>query len=196
MPNWLSKASSGRSFSNGLILQNKSTLGSASSCALRCQLPGIAAYHALLVIGARQVFIRALAPKMSRNGVMVNELLLTEEQSSFEVAGHQFELIRDVRPSETTASKKTPLGRMKFALARPMEIGQPRSDATSNMQIWPQARKPLRADGSSDDARRYGVAACPCNGSVNSYRVPYYRLSVNWLSDHRAAGNGSAGTTT
>ncbi len=64
---------------------------------------------------------------------MVNELLLTEEQSSFEVAGHQFELIRDIYPRESTPAKKTPLGRMKFALARPMEIGQPRNESITTV---------------------------------------------------------------
>ena len=51
-----------------LILQNKCTVGSASTCAVRCELPGIAPYHALLVIGAKQTFIRALAPKLTRSG--------------------------------------------------------------------------------------------------------------------------------
>ncbi len=109
-----------------LLLQTKCTLGSASSCALRCQLPGIAPYHALLVMGARQVFIRALSPKLTRNGVTVNELLLTEDECTFEIAGHMFELIRSVKANEPAQSDKATRNKMKFALARPMEIGQTR----------------------------------------------------------------------
>ena len=110
-----------------LVLQNKCTLGSASSCALRCQLPGIAPYHALLVMGSRQIFIRALAPKLSRNGVMVNELLLTDEQSTFEVAGHVFELIRTSKPNEARPDNRAPLSKMKFTLARSMDTNPNRA---------------------------------------------------------------------
>lgn len=120
------KSDVGQVVQQWLLLQNKCTLGSASSCALRCQLPGIAPYHALLVMGARQVFIRALAPKLARNGVMVNELLLTEDQTTFEIAGHQFELVRNVRANDPAPTNKPTLNKMKFTLARPMEIGQTR----------------------------------------------------------------------
>ena len=123
-----------------LLLQNKCTLGSASSCGLRCQLSGIAPYHALLVMGARQVFIRALAPKLSRNGVMVNELLLTEDQSTFEIAGHQFELIRNVKTNEPASSDQpASQNKMKFTLARPMEIGHVRQPNVVPTQVPPQA---------------------------------------------------------
>ncbi len=127
------KSEVGQVVQQWLLLQNKCTLGSASSCALRCQLSGIAPYHALLVRGARQVFIRALAPKLSRNGVAVNELLLTEDQCTFEIAGHQFELIRNVKPSEAnpSASNHPATNKMKFTLARPMEIGQVRQPAVA-----------------------------------------------------------------
>ena len=114
-----------------LVLQNKCTLGSASSCALRCQLPGIAPYHALLVMGSRQIFIRALAPKLSRNGVMVNELLLTDEQSTFEVAGHVFELIRSSKPNEARTDNRAPLSKMKFTLARSMDTNPNRASGNA-----------------------------------------------------------------
>ena len=114
-----------------LVLQNKCTLGSASSCALRCQLPGIAPYHALLVMGSRQIFIRALAPKLSRNGVMVNELLLTDEQSTFEVAGHVFELIRTSKPNEVRPDNRAPLSKMKFTLARSMDTNPNRASGNA-----------------------------------------------------------------
>ena len=120
------KSELGQIVQQWLVLQNKCTLGSASSCALRCQLPGIAPYHALLVMGARQVFIRALAPKLSRNGVVVNELLLTDEQCSFEVAGHHFELIRVTKPTESPSQSDSPTNRMKFTLARSMDTNPSR----------------------------------------------------------------------
>ena len=123
------KSELGQIVQQWLVLQNKCTLGSASSCALRCQLPGIAPYHALLVMGARQVFIRALAPKLSRNGVVVNELLLTDEQCSFEVAGHYFELIRVTKPTESPTQSGSPTNRMKFTLARSMDTNPSRARA-------------------------------------------------------------------
>ncbi len=110
-----------------LVLQNKCTLGSASACALRCQLPGIAAYHALLVFGAKQVFIRALSPKLTRNGVSLNEILLNEEDRHFEIAGHRFELIRSLGKS-TESPKQSASDRLKFTLARPFEMTARRSD--------------------------------------------------------------------
>jgi archaellum component FlaC len=125
-----------------LMLQNKCTLGSASSCALRCQLSGIAPYHALLVMGARQVFIRALAPKLSRNGVVVNELLLTEDQCTFEIAGHQFELIRSVKPIAPSPDNSSQ-NKLKFTLARPLEIGQGRHPTLREKQVQPPAPEPL-----------------------------------------------------
>jgi len=123
------KSELGQIVQQWMVLQNKCTLGSASSCALRCQLPGIAPYHALLVMGARQVFIRALAPKLSRNGVVVNELLLTDEQCSFEVAGHQFELIRATKPIELPSQNQSPLNKMKFTLARSMDTNPNRAQS-------------------------------------------------------------------
>ena len=134
-----------------LVLQNKCTLGSASSCALRCQLPGVAPYHALLVMGSRQVFIRALAPKLSRNGVMVNELLLTDEQNSFEVAGHLFELIRTTKTTDSNSSsnERLPASKLKFTLARTMDTNPNRVSAKQPEPIASpiQAVQPLNTDG-------------------------------------------------
>ncbi len=112
-----------------LVKQNKCTLGSAVSCSLRCELPGIAPYHALLVIGARQIFIRALAPKLTRDGRQFNEILLTDEHSHFEIAGHRFELSRSSEVGATSSSKPTSIGkeRMKFTLARPYELNNRRA---------------------------------------------------------------------
>ncbi|MEO8269134.1 MAG: hypothetical protein ABI557_05410, partial [Aureliella sp.] len=106
-----------------LFKQNKCTLGSAASCSLRCQLSGVAPYHALLVIGARQIFIRALAPKLTRDGSPFNELLLTDDDSHFEIAGHRFELTRN--SEELLAAARTESSspeRIKFTLARPYEL--------------------------------------------------------------------------
>jgi hypothetical protein len=136
------KSELGQIVQQWLLLQNKCTLGSASSCALRCQLPGIAPYHALLVMGSRQVFIRALAPKLARDGVMVNELLLTEDQCTFEIAGHQFELIRNVKTNEPSSSSKPSQGKLKFTLARPMEIGHFRQPPVITPQLPVPAHVP------------------------------------------------------
>lgn len=106
-----------------LVKQNKCTLGSAASCSLRCQLSGVAPYHALLVIGARQIFIRALAPKLTRDGRPFNELLLTDEDSHFELAGHRFELTRNSEELRTAARpENSSPERIKFTLARPFEL--------------------------------------------------------------------------
>ncbi len=113
-----------------LVQQNKCTLGSAASCSLKCELPGIAPYHALLVIGARQIFIRALAPKLTRDGRPFNEILLTDADSHFEIAGHLFELTRggeQVRAAVRQENARPE--RLKFTLARPFEL-QKRSPST------------------------------------------------------------------
>ena len=122
-----------------MVSSNKCTLGSAASCALRCELPGVAPYHALLVIGARQIFIRALAPKLTRDGQAFNELLLTNTDSHFEIAGHRFELSRssaDIPPQVAPALRPgsaTPQ-RIKFTLARPFELRN-RTPAAPTAQV-------------------------------------------------------------
>lgn len=102
-------------------------------------------------MGARQVFIRALAPKLARNGVIVNELLLTEDQSNFEIAGHQFELIRNAKTNEPTSSSNPSASKLKFTLARPMEIGQIRQPTVAPAKAPPQAPTgaPTRAQASA-----------------------------------------------
>ncbi len=107
-----------------LVKQNKCTLGSAASCGVRCELPGIAPYHALLVVGTRQTFVRALAPKLTRGGSPINELLLTDDCGTFEIAGHRFELARSIASKaaavpEEIASNES---RLRFTLARPFEL--------------------------------------------------------------------------
>ncbi|MDX1927525.1 MAG: hypothetical protein SFV81_13470 [Pirellulaceae bacterium] len=170
-----------------LLLQNKCTLGSASSCALRCQLTGIAPYHALLVMGARQVFIRALAPKLARNGVMVNELLLTEDESTFEIAGHQFELIRNLKPSEPAAADNPAQNKMKFTLARPMEIGQVRQPTFIPTQPAPQVTanastaKPIAAKPTASQAAAQNPAVeqlQPLQAKADSSE-----LQPQWITD-------------
>ncbi len=115
-----------------LVKQNKCTLGSASSCSLRCDMEGVAPYHALLVIGARQIFIRALAPKLTRDGRPFNEILLTEEESYFEIAGHRFELSRSGEVVRAASGIENPKPeRLKFTLARPFELSSRKSVAGS-----------------------------------------------------------------
>lgn len=120
-----------------LIRQNKCTLGSSTSCNIRCELPGIAAYHALLVVGARQTFVRALAPKITRDGKPVTEILLTDQNSHFEVAGHRFELARGAQKVEP-ADDGEQSNRMKFTLARPFELqSRPQTSTVAESPILP-----------------------------------------------------------
>ncbi|MCA9191864.1 MAG: hypothetical protein KDB03_08880 [Planctomycetales bacterium] len=107
-----------------LVRSSKCTIGSARSCALRCELSGIAPYHALLVIGSKHALVRALAPKVSQDGLNANEILLNEGGGAFEIAGHRFEFFRHVEQSNsTTPIESLPIsGRMKFTLARPHEL--------------------------------------------------------------------------
>ncbi len=185
------KSELGQIVQQWLVLQNKCTLGSAPSCALHCQLPGIAPYHALLVMGARQVFIRALAPKLSRNGVVVNELLLTEEQGSFEVAGHQFELIRATRPIEPSSKSRSPLNKMKFSLARSMDTSPNRTPSPQpnptvatlqtpepSLPFTQSPRSLLTAQASSNPAN-YNAATT--NSVLNS--SPTNAAQARWISD-------------
>ncbi|HBE69944.1 MAG TPA: hypothetical protein DDW52_17500, partial [Planctomycetaceae bacterium] len=113
-----------------LIKQSKCTLGSSPECAIQCDLPGIAPYHVLIVLGARQAFLRALAPKLCRDGVQLNELLLADSKNVFEIAGHTFELTRDSATNET-AFPPSRNDRMKFAVSRPLEAGNNQNSKSS-----------------------------------------------------------------
>lgn len=103
-----------------VIKQAKCTLGSADSCTICCTLPGIAPIHALIVSGARQSFVRSLAGKLSQDGIPASELLLSDQKSYFELAGHRFSLIRQTNTA--TEEEKLQAKRMRFALARPLSI--------------------------------------------------------------------------
>lgn len=113
-----------------LIKQSKCTLGSDPDCAVRCDLPGIAAYHVLIVVGLRQTFLRSLAPKLTRDGVTVNELLLSGDSNSFEIAGHQFELTRQDSSGQLPPADGTNT-RMRFAASRPLETKSPTVQSSS-----------------------------------------------------------------
>lgn len=115
-----------------LVKQNKCTLGSAASCSLRCTETGIAPYHALIVVGARQTFVRALAPKVTRDGVQVNEILLSENSGNFEIAGLHFELSRaNGEGSRERSQQEASNPRLKFTLARPFELNKRSSEPTA-----------------------------------------------------------------
>lgn len=113
-----------------LIKQSKCTLGSDPECAIRCDLPGIAAHHVLIVVGLRQTFLRSLAPKLTRDGVTVNELLLSGDSNSFEVAGHQFELTRQDSAGQLPSVEGAST-RMRFAVSRPLETQASNAQASS-----------------------------------------------------------------
>ncbi|MBX3421723.1 MAG: hypothetical protein KF752_09230 [Pirellulaceae bacterium] len=110
------------------IAQAKATLGSAENCTFRCQLPGIAPFHALIVNGSRQTFIRALAPQLSQDGRQANELLLAAPSSHFEIAGHRFEILRSPLPSATEVQQQQ---RLRFAVSRPLSLSAEQAIAAS-----------------------------------------------------------------
>jgi hypothetical protein len=132
----------------------KSTLGSAKSCTICCDLPGIAPVHALIVCGSKQMFVRTLAGKLSQDGVATSELLLTEDRCYFELAGYHFAMNRSTKstPAEEIRNER----RMRFALSRPLSISaQPElieaaepataSSPTIVANIIRQAIEPLEA---------------------------------------------------
>ncbi|MCC6509379.1 MAG: hypothetical protein IT423_09745, partial [Pirellulaceae bacterium] len=97
----------------------KCVLGTGANCNVRCLLPGITDHHVMLVIGAKQVFLRGLAPGLTRHGKNVVELIIPGDESefSFEVAGHHFQYSRQ--------ALSTPVAR-QF-----VKESQPAPDATS-----------------------------------------------------------------
>jgi hypothetical protein len=181
-----------------LIKQNKCTLGSASGCSVTCELTGIAPYHALLVIGSRQIFIRALAPKLTRNGRPFNEILLTDEESHFEIAGHRFELSRsgDSLRSAAKADNSKP-ERLKFTLARPFELSHRRAPATTIVSAATSQSGSLSSTTANLDdkwvAKLIRSAVEPLESQLHNLIEPlaeltaesrkFRRLQSKWLSE-------------
>ncbi len=114
----------GRVVEQWMLKQSKNTLGSANNCSIQSGLPGLAPLHVLIVNGARQCFVRALAPGLTQDGITVNELLLTGPHSHFEVAGHRFELLRGDAEIATSVKSQPRTDRMRFALARPLTLSK------------------------------------------------------------------------
>ncbi len=148
------RSNGGQVVQQWLVKQNKCTLGSASSCSLRCELAGIAPYHALLVIGARQIFIRALAPKLTRDGRSFNEILLTDEDSHFEIAGHRFELSRQGETLRSAAKAEgSQPARLKFTLARPFELSSRKTVASTIVAQSPRTAELTPVSSSNSDSK-------------------------------------------
>ncbi|MFO1064032.1 MAG: hypothetical protein U0892_09230 [Pirellulales bacterium] len=119
------------------LTHSKCIIGAGSTCTVRCYLPGIAEHHALMVIGGKQIFLRALADGLTRAGSPVAEFIMKNDEDSlaFELAGHRFEYERPQKPAlpiesalpvsvistdrEESESIEPP--RLKFALVRAME---------------------------------------------------------------------------
>jgi len=138
---------------NGKIAQKwtlggpKCIIGANANCNVRCMLPGIADHHLLLVIGSRQIYMRALAAGVERDGAAVNELLLSGDQSqlAFSLAGHRFEYslqshtepiaktFVEENPSQLQAGRveeksETPK-RLRFTFVQALERNRQRNDA-------------------------------------------------------------------
>ncbi|RMF43469.1 MAG: hypothetical protein D6753_05015 [Planctomycetota bacterium] len=141
-----------------LIRAPKVTLGSAANCSIRCDLPGIAPCHALIVLGARQSFIRALAPSMAHEGLPTYELLLNQQRVQFEIAGHRFELRRFQSAAADKPHRPTPTSKLRFTLERALRIDD--SPGSNDSQVSGDEGDPRRterdallaADTTADDA--------------------------------------------
>ncbi len=128
----------------------KCVLGSGTNCNVSCQLPGIADHHVLMIIGAKQVFLRALALGLTRHGQNITELVIpgNEPNFEFEIAGHHFQYSREasLQPvkkefvQEVTAAHplSTPLSNdaPKLSVADPDAI----SASGSNSEVVPVSR--------------------------------------------------------
>ncbi|MGN6136403.1 MAG: hypothetical protein ACTHOU_18115 [Aureliella sp.] len=135
----------GRISQKWTLSQPKCVIGAGANCNVRCMLPGIADHHVLLVIGARQVFLRGLTSGLQRDGKALNELFFSGEQIAFafDVAGHRFEYARNVpssareqAPSDGTAApawvakSEAPQGssqRLQFTFVRALERSREQS---------------------------------------------------------------------
>ncbi len=180
-----------------LVRQNKCTLGNAASCSLRCELPGIAPYHALLVIGARQVFIRALAPKLTRDGRQFNEILLTEEKSHFEIAGHRFELSRSTETLASAGPKESNTSeRLKFTLARPFELSNRKKHAIPMQSAAAQSVVSTIENQSTTDsawlAQMIQAAVQPLECQLHNLLQPLSELQSEARKQKRSRKNRNA----
>ncbi|MEM8734639.1 MAG: hypothetical protein AAGG44_10480, partial [Planctomycetota bacterium] len=133
-----------------LVRQSKCTFGSAENCDLRCDRPGIAPYHAIIVIGARQAFLRALAPQISRDGVPSNDLMFGPDQNYFEIGELRFELALQETKVDDAGSPQQPTAqsnqeRLKFTLARPFALESRPNDVQARI-----AQKESRAAEAAD----------------------------------------------
>lgn len=139
---------------NGKIAQKwtlggpKCVIGAHANCNVRCMLPGIADHHLLLVVGGRQIYMRALAPGVERDGVAVNELVLSGDhtQLAFSLAGHRFEYSRvhstvpitqSLTEVSTSSSAAKPIGdaagapkRLRFTFVQALEKNRARNEAS------------------------------------------------------------------
>ncbi len=160
-----------------LVRQAKCTIGSASDCSVCCELPGIAPHHALLVIGAKQVFLRALAPKVSLNGVYINELVLADEHQIFEIAGHRFSFSR----KQLQAAQVNPS----------LELSKPKRIRFSNARVEcqpgaPLAPPPVNAESFSGISRQWisqaiKEAVAPIESRLRELAIPtdVFKLEID-----------------
>ncbi|MCA9128798.1 MAG: hypothetical protein KDB22_17050, partial [Planctomycetales bacterium] len=179
----------GQVASQWLIKQSKCTLGSSPSCTLRCTEPGIAPFHALIVVGARQIFVRALAPKLMRDGVAVNEILLTDSPSTFEIGRHRFELSRDIRSESPQQEEAHAADRLKFTLARPFQLKSKKppansatGDATRTVAASRADTSVAAADSTLAQVDAADILAQDDDGNINADR-PESRVDPDWIAE-------------
>ncbi|GIX00167.1 MAG: hypothetical protein KatS3mg111_3499 [Pirellulaceae bacterium] len=105
-------------------------VGSSTDCHIRCDLPGIAPNHALIIIGARQMFVRWLAPDWDANGQPRHELLVEGDEAEFELAGHAFRLVREEGAGEQSSALMPPPKGLRFTQTR--ALGNRRKTGTES----------------------------------------------------------------
>jgi hypothetical protein len=115
---------SGQIRNSWVLNQSKITLGSSPDCLIQCAEPGIQPIHCLIVPGSRQLFVRALGPNVSQDGIPASELLLNAQRNHFEVAGVRFEFLPSARPDSLQGDKSKQSERLRFTTVRPIDLSR------------------------------------------------------------------------
>lgn len=137
-----------------LLKQGKFVLGSGSDCNIRLNVPGITDQNVLLVIGSRQMYLRALATNMTQDHIPRNEIIVEAHKAAFEVAGQRFLIAPQSSHSEQRRiSENLPKARMQFTMARPEELARNRDVPSSLFRPAESFATPVRSpeDISSDE---------------------------------------------
>jgi len=136
-----------------LLKQGKFVLGNGTDCSIQISAEGIAEQNALLVIGARQVYLRSLVRNMTQDNFPRNELIIESQSGRFELAGNKFEIgLLSRNESDKQPQHRPPKSRMQFTLARPDVLAQNRETPASLFQRADSlGANPVFSDGDALD---------------------------------------------